>query len=99
MRLNMMIIFVSFICVVRGYINILLIGPTKDTHLIARHYSRFYNIPFYKKPSHIYPMRFIITSEEKTNNSVQDAIVIDVNDYPHKDKNPNYFISWIKQIY
>lgn len=82
---------------VEGYVNILLVGPVKDTYPLAKHYSEFYNVPIFERTVYFYPQRFIMISEEKK--QVEDTLTIDVDDYPHKQKNPNYFISWVKQTF
>lgn len=83
--------------VVDGYVNLVLIGPVKDTYPLARHYSEFYNVPMLEKQIYFYPQRFVMISEE--NKQVEDTLTINVRDYPHhkQKKNPNYFISWVKQ--
>jgi hypothetical protein len=81
---------------VRGYVNILLVGPLKETYPLAKHYSEFYNVPFFERTVYFYPQRFIMISEETE--QVEDTMTIHVKDYPHKQKNNlNYFISWVKQ--
>lgn len=85
-----------FIHFVGGYQNILLIGPKQQTYLLAKHYSRFYNIPLIET-GYFYPKRYIMISEEYKNITHDDTLQIEFKDYPHKDKNPNYFISWLKQ--
>lgn len=90
-----LIFFLSTISIVYGYMNILLIGPIKEIYPLARHYSNFYNIPFIEQSIHMYPQHFIMISEKKE--KIENTYTIDINDYPHKQKNPNYFISWVKQ--
>ncbi len=82
---------------VGGYVNILLVGPLKETYPLAKHYSEFYNVPIFENNVYLYPQRFIMISEKKKH--VQDTMTINVDDYPHKQKNPNYFISWVKQTF
>ena len=75
--------------------NLLLIGSKQDTYPIAKHYSRFYKIPLIET-GYFYPKHYILISEEYQY-TTQDTFTIHFKDYPHKEKNPNYFISWLKQ--
>jgi len=90
-------VFFSTLSVVYGYMNIVLVGPIKEIYPLARHYSNFYNIPFIENPIHMYPQHFIMISREMK--TIENTHTIDIKDYPHKQKNPNYFISWVKQIF
>lgn len=75
--------------------NILLIGSKQETYPMAKHYSRFYNIPLIET-GYFYPKHFIMISEEFLSFE-QETFSIQFKDYPHKGKHPNYFISWLKQ--
>ena len=97
MRAFFLTVMAVFATMVEGYVNILLVGPVKDTYPLAKHYSEFYNVPIFERTVYFYPQRFIMISEEKK--QVEDTLTIDVDDYPHKQKNPNYFISWVKQTF
>ena len=82
---------------VGGYVNILLVGPLKETYPLAKHYSDFYNVPIFENTVFLYPQRFVMISEE--NKQVKNTMIVHLEDYPHKQKNPNYFISWVKQTF
>lgn len=81
--------------VAEGYMNIVLVGPRKETYPLAKHYAEFYNLPFLQEVVHLYPKRFIMISEETR--QLESTLTIDIGDYPYKQKNANYFISWVKQ--
>jgi len=96
----MRLFFMMVLCattMVSGYVNLLLVGPVKDTYPLAKHYSEFYNVPIFENTVHFYPQRFIMISEEKK--QMEDVFTIHIQDYPHKEKDKNYFISWVKQIF
>lgn len=92
-------LFTMALCatLVSGYVNILLVGPVKETYPLAKHYSEFYNVPIFENTVYFYPQRFIMISEEKKH--VKDTLTVHLEDYPHQKKNPNYFISWVKQTF
>lgn len=84
-----------------GFMNILLIGPHQDIYPFARHYSEFFNIHLLEQKSYLQPDRFIMISEDGPGDMTiaDDFLILNFKDYPHKDKpDPNYFISWIKQL-
>lgn len=83
----------SFAC---GFENLLLVGPRRITYPLAKHYSRFYHIPLLEQPTYFYPSRYIAVSEQDEEQS-SSARTVRITDYPHPDRNPNYFISWLKQ--
>jgi hypothetical protein len=82
---------------VSGYVNLLLVGPVKETYPLAKHYSEFYNVPIFEQSVYFYPRRFIMISEQQK--QMEDVFTIDIKDYPHKNKDKNYFISWVKQTF
>lgn len=91
----LVIMMVSFVC---GFENLLLIGPKKDTFPLANHYSRFYNIPLLDQPTYFYPSQYIMLKEEKRKEATPpNTRTINIHDYPHVGRHPNYFISWLKQ--
>lgn len=94
--MRVILLLLSSACVVFGYVNVLLVGPFKDTYPLAKHYSEFYNVPCLEKVSYFFPQHFVVVSEQK--NDVDGTMTFDIKDYPHKGKkNHNYFISWVKQ--
>lgn len=94
--MRVILLLLSSACVAFGYVNILLVGPLKDIYPLAKHYSEFYNVPFFEKTSFLYPQNFVMISEEKR--SIDGTMTLEIKDYPYKEKkNMNYFISWVKQ--
>lgn len=85
----------SFCLATNGYMPVLLVGPYEKTFHLAKHYSDFYQIPLLEKKVYMFPSNFIMISEEKK--QIENILMIDIDEYPHIEKNPNYFISWIKQ--
>lgn len=91
----LVMMMVSFVC---GFENVLLIGPKKDTLPLAKHYAKFYNIPVLEQPTYIYPSHYIMLKEERTRETILSNLrTINIDDYPHVGRHPNYFISWLKQ--
>lgn len=93
-----LLLILSTLSIVQGYMNFLLVGPLEQTYPLAQHYCRFYHVPFLQNTVSMYPQRFVMISEEKQHVH-DDILTIDIRDYPHKEKNPNYFISWVKQTF
>ena len=92
----LVLMMISFAC---GFENLLLIGPKKITYPLAIHYARFYNIPLLDQPTYFYPSRYIAMTQEEnnTNTSLSSTRTINIKDYPYPGRDPNYFISWLKQ--
>ena len=102
------LLMASFAC---GFENLLLIGPKRMTVPLAHHYSHYYQIPIVKSSSYLYPPRYVMVHDpDDTDTSLLTGLIkgdgdendipikqIDITDYPHHDKHPNYFISWLKQ--
>lgn len=86
------------VVVARGFVSVLLVGPRSETRPLADRYAAFYNVPLLEQEVSLYPNRFVMILDEPA--SVPEArFLVRVEDYPRRgDLNPNYFISWIKQI-
>lgn len=84
-----------------SFLSILLVGERKDTYPVAMHYASFYNIPLLEKELYFYPKRYIMIRETAplVNDEQEQIFRVNIQDYPHKGKHGNYFISWVKQKY
>ena len=79
---------------------LVLLGPKELTEPLAKRYSDFYRVPIISPYGYIRPIRFIMVADEKDDlgfYNEEDITLVDVNDYPHHDKDPNYFLSWVIQ--
>lgn len=78
--------------------NIILIGLRKDTFLLAKRFSEFYNVPLLEEPCFFFPKHFILIRDTiPLSYNREETDLIRLQDYPHTQKPPNYFISWWKQ--
>lgn len=81
----------------RGFVSVVLVGPRAETRPLADRYAAFYNVPLLEWAVDLRPKRFVMILEEPV--EVGAVSVVRVEDYPRRgDPDPNYFISWMKQI-
>lgn len=87
------------VAVAQGFVNVLLVGPRSETRPLADRYAAFYNVPLLERDVGLFPSRFVMILDEPVAALVSEGVLVRVEDYPHRGKaDPNYFISWVKQI-
>ena len=101
MRLVLLVVVASVVSVARGFVSVLLIGPRSETRPLADRYAAFYNVPLLEREVSLYPGRFVVILDGPAVALPESPSVVSVRveDYPRRgNPDPNYFISWMKQI-
>lgn len=93
-----MVFFLGFVHMTHSFL--VLVGQKELTEPLAKRYSDFYRVPTISPYGYIRPVRFIMVADENDDLGYfheENITILNVKDYPHHDKDPNYFLSWIIQ--
>ena len=93
------VVVAAVVSVAHGFVSVLLVGPRSETRPLADRYAAFYNVPLLEREVSLYPKRFVMILDDPAV-VPESPVVVRVEDYPRRgNPDPNYFISWVRQIY
>lgn len=92
------VVVAAVVSVARGFVSVLLVGPRSETRPLADRYAAFYNVPLLEREVSLYPKRFVMILDGPAV-VPESPVLVRVEDYPRRgNPDPNYFISWVRQI-